>query len=206
MDSVQSIKKNILGLLLFLSLIGRGQLIKEFNSCAIECIDKKDFKCAIEYFTRVIEINPKDSIAYFDRAMMKEYLHDYKGAIEDYTKEIEVDSTNIDNYFCRGIAYYHFKNYNQAITDLNRMLSKEDDNADAFYYRALALMELNFFHKALLDLNKAIELNKTVANYYIKRGEVKIKLKQKQSACNDFSIFKKMGGENAEDILKMHCN
>ena len=86
---------NKLALLVFCFLTsifcGAQNLKDEYNECAVEKFNQHDYHAAIEYFTRVIEVSPNDSVAYFDRAMAKEMLHDYNGAIEDYTKQIGID-------------------------------------------------------------------------------------------------------------------
>ena len=78
----------ILIVVLFSTINTYSQLIEEYRTCAIERANMKDYEGAIDYFTRIIELNSKDTISYFDRAMMKENCHDYKGAIEDYTRGI----------------------------------------------------------------------------------------------------------------------
>ena len=61
-------------------------LIEEYRGCAVERFQLQDYQGAIDYFSRVIEISPKDSMGYFDRGYVKDLIKDYIGAIEDFSK------------------------------------------------------------------------------------------------------------------------
>ena len=49
-----------------------------------------DFAGAIEDYTQVIKINPKDSDAFFNRANIKKEIRDMRGACEDWKKGAEL--------------------------------------------------------------------------------------------------------------------
>ncbi len=49
-----------------------------------------DFAGAIEDYTQVIKINPKDSDAFFNRANIKKEIGDMRGAREDWKKGAEL--------------------------------------------------------------------------------------------------------------------
>ena len=117
-------KKLFFSLIILVSVLkSSAQIIKELNECAVEHYNRQDYKGAIYYFTIVTEINPKDSFAYFDRAMVKDVIRDYLGSIEDFTKAVQVDSMNVDNYFLRGIARFKLKDYQGAIKDFKKTVS-----------------------------------------------------------------------------------
>lgn len=181
-------------------------LKEEYNACAIEKFQLKDYEGAIEYFTRVIEVSPNDSMAYFDRAMVKELLHDYKGAIDDYTKQISIDSGNVDSYFLRGILKNITKEYESAIIDFTKTLEIESDNSDAFYERCIAQLELHNLKKALDDCNEAIKLNATNAKYYLQKGKIYLLMNQAIDACNEFKKYKDAGGDLNNIPAQVNCN
>ncbi len=71
----------------------------------IEKFDLKDYKGAIEEFTKAIERNNLQyEEAYYNRGVSKYKLDDFNGAIEDYTKAIEVNPTYAKAYYNRGIT------------------------------------------------------------------------------------------------------
>lgn len=63
-------------------LIEQKQLI--LNVSGVEKADKGRYEDALNIFTRVIELNPKDADAYFNRATLKTSNGDLKGASADF--------------------------------------------------------------------------------------------------------------------------
>ena len=70
----------------------------------------KDFNGAIADFSMVIEINPKDADAYYNRGMNKKELKNLKGAISDLTFTIGIEPKYTTAYYNRGLL----KNYNRS--------------------------------------------------------------------------------------------
>ena len=97
---------------------------------------RNQFKEAVNILSQVIALFPNDSMAYFDRAIMRENLGDTLGAISDFTKEIEIDPKSADNYFLRGMLYHKTKMYNEALADFKKVTRIDNGNADAYYYSA----------------------------------------------------------------------
>ncbi|HEX7414509.1 MAG TPA: tetratricopeptide repeat protein, partial [Bacteroidia bacterium] len=69
----------------------------------VKRITKKDYKGAIEDYTKAIELNPKYANAYMVRGMCKDELKDYNGSIQDYNKAIELNPKYTDAYMARGL-------------------------------------------------------------------------------------------------------
>ncbi|MBS1638124.1 MAG: tetratricopeptide repeat protein [Bacteroidetes bacterium] len=63
---------------------------------------EKDYKGAIEYFNKAIELNPKFAYSYSNRGYSKLKLGDIKGAYQDIRKSIELDNTN--SYAYKNLA------------------------------------------------------------------------------------------------------
>ncbi len=53
------------------------------NIEGVKKADEGNFDEAIEYFSKAIELPPKDSISYFNRASLKMYVGDVNGAMKD---------------------------------------------------------------------------------------------------------------------------
>ncbi len=108
---------------------------------------RNQFKESERILSKIIELNPKDSLAYFDRAIMRENLGDTLGAISDLTKEIEIDPKNADNYFLRGILYKNSNKHEKALSDFKKVNHLDYGNADAHVFAAqmeLALKKNKF--------------------------------------------------------------
>ncbi len=57
-----------------------------------------------------------------------------------------------------------------------------------------------------IRFNKAIEINPNYKNAYFKNGQAKIKLKQKESACLDFSKAGELEKKEDYEMINKYCN
>jgi tetratricopeptide (TPR) repeat protein len=73
---------------------------------------------AIADFTKIIELNPDDAIAYYNRGMAYSFLQNYSNAIADYNQAIELKPDYANAYYNRGMAYKNLQDYQSAIADL----------------------------------------------------------------------------------------
>jgi len=97
---------------------------------------RNQFKESERVLSKIIELNPNDSMAYFDRAIMRENLGDTIGALSDLTKEIEIDPKSADNYFLRGMLYKNSNEYEKALSDFEKVNHLDYGNADAHFFAA----------------------------------------------------------------------
>ena len=121
---------------------------------------RNQFKEAEYVLSQVIALCPNDSMAYFDRAIMRENLGDTIGAIADLTMEIEIDPNSADNYFLRGMLYHKTKMHREALVDFKKLTQIDNGNADAYFYSAqlYQLLEKNSFQTKRL-LRKCLKIN-----------------------------------------------
>ncbi|MBL0048828.1 MAG: tetratricopeptide repeat protein [Bacteroidetes bacterium] len=160
MNLLQVRTKNLLLSILFLlcHFIALSQSKEAWNERARQNLDAKNYVGAIENYTDLLKIYPNDSIAYFDRAMVKHLAKDYLGAVADFTTAIGMDSSSPDNYYLRGIAQCKLKNYTEAISDFDKSLSLEPENADVHYFKGLANAALHQYNQAIAENELAIKL------------------------------------------------
>jgi lipoprotein NlpI len=57
-----------------------------YNIEGVKKADKGDFDDALEFFSKAIKLQPKDSTSYFNRASLRMYMGDVKGAKSDIKK------------------------------------------------------------------------------------------------------------------------
>ena len=104
---------------------------------------RNQFVQAEQVFSMIIALNPLDSTAYFDRAIMRENLGDTLGALADLSKEIEIDAKSADNFFLRGILYQKTKKFEPALSDFRKVNRLDGGNADAHFFAAQMYAQLN---------------------------------------------------------------
>lgn len=137
--------KNKIGVLFLLATFltfgsAFAETAKDVLKQGIECIDKGQYDEAISYFTRAINDNPNDAIAYNNRGLAyskrpeilrnisHSYLPDddyhirsnYALAISDYTKAIEINPNYAEAYANRALVYYIKKEYDKSWDDVHK--------------------------------------------------------------------------------------
>ena len=147
--------------------------IQENNlfNLGIQSLNSKDYKTSEYYFTKVIELNLKNSGAYHNRGLSKHYLKDYDGAIKYYNEAIRLNPSISETYNNRGAVKYDLSNtkeknseeYNklikEAIEDYNEAIRLNPNYSESYYNRGLAKLQLRKIEEAIKDFIKSYELD-----------------------------------------------
>jgi len=105
------------------------------------------------------ELDPKNSLAYYNRGIFYYHKEQYDQALADFNKAIELDSKNSWAYNNRGLVYYDKEQYDRALADFNKAIELDPKNSLAYYSRGLVYKVKEQYDQALADFNKAIKLN-----------------------------------------------
>jgi tetratricopeptide (TPR) repeat protein len=147
----------------------------------------KQYKRAIEDYSKAIELDLKFADAYNNRGNAYDELKQYKRAIEDYNKAIELNPTYAMAYYNRGNAYGKLKQHEKAIEDYSKAIELDLKYADAYNNRGNAYGKLKQHEKAIEDYSKAIELNPNDADAYNNRGTAYGELQHQEEAIGDYN-------------------
>jgi tetratricopeptide (TPR) repeat protein len=145
---------------------------------------------AVAQFNQAVALNPRYTIAYFMRAIVKNLLNDPQGALADYNQGISLNPKSATAYYNRGLLEDEKLNDPQgALADYNQAISLNPKFAAAYSNRGLLKYEkLNDPRGALADYNQAISLNPKFAAAYGNRGNLKKNLlNDAQGALADYS-------------------
>lgn len=93
-------------------------------------------KGAIKDCTKVIELEPHKSGAYYGRGNARAFLGNKKGGIADLTKVIELDSKDVDAYVNRGVMKCEMGDFEGGIQDY-RLAIQNHCKPDANLYNNL---------------------------------------------------------------------
>ncbi|TJY66708.1 tetratricopeptide repeat protein [Sphingobacterium alkalisoli] len=105
----------------------------------------KDFKGAIQDFSKIIEISNKEINAYISRGSCYLDLKAYQKAVDDYSAAIELEPENPLAYAYRGRAYYDCDSIELSLADYNKALQIDPKSVYAYNNRGL----LRFTNKDL---------------------------------------------------------
>ena len=128
---------------------------------------KGDYQSAITGFTKVIEIDPMSSFAYYRRGWTKEFVKDYQGALKDYTTSIELNREYAYAYMMRGWLYQSQLNQLPlAEKDFQTVLSLDNELMKRGNCRQYALFFLGRIDEAIAYQDAILEKYATSGNYY----------------------------------------
>jgi tetratricopeptide (TPR) repeat protein len=92
----------------------------------------KDSSAALNDYNNYIKYYPKDSMGYWQRAILYHNLKNYTKAIVDYSKVLENSKGANDNvYYYRGICYEMLEKKTEACADFEKAKKAGNKNADA---------------------------------------------------------------------------
>jgi tetratricopeptide (TPR) repeat protein len=119
-----------------------------------------DSKSAVADYTRAIELDPKNTQHYLDRANLYVRSNWYEEAIQDLDLALSLDPERWDAYRERSRAYEGLEQHEQAIQDLGQALSKDyRKSSKAMDYRSRGLIyhRLGQYEAAIQDFDRSIE-------------------------------------------------
>lgn len=129
----------------------------------IEKGKKGDLSGAIADFDRAIKLDPRDALAYQNRAYAKRLKKDPAGAIADYTRAIELDPNSADAYYNRGNVKTDRNDLDGAIADYDRTIELDPKYSHAFHNRAVAKKKNGDANGAEADFKRAGEIDPELA-------------------------------------------
>jgi len=166
-------------------------LKEEYTQCAVNFVQTKQYSEAVEYFSRVIELDSMDLITYFDRGFTKELMNDFEGAIADFSLQISIDSSSTDSYFLRGMVKERIGDTLGAIADYSKVIGLEYDNADAHFFKGRGFATYDNWKAALNEYSIAITINPEHGLAYAYRAWVLIEMGNKKAALKDLEWSEK---------------
>jgi tetratricopeptide (TPR) repeat protein/CBS domain-containing protein len=153
---------------------------------------------AIKDFTSAIRLEPKNSNAYLQRAMVYNQLNDYAAAIDDCDEGLKLAPTDAAFFNERGVAYYRQKKYDAAIKDFRKATQFDAEVALYHSNKADTHMELDQLDDAVASWSEAIRINPNSATYVNLRGITYFRMNKMKPAADDFSAALKLN--NTESV------
>jgi len=123
-------------------------------------------------YTKRIDLNPYDAIAYHERARTWIKLQEYQEAIDDCNRVIQLKKDSAKLHYHKGLAYIGLKNYAAAIASLSRAIELNCRYAGAYNNRGQAYAILQKYDKAIADFNAAIKIRPEYALAYRNRATI----------------------------------
>jgi len=151
----------------------------------------------IEYYTKVIELNPQHAASYINRGDAYQALGRENEAFQDFSKAIQLNPEFAPAYINHGNIYQNREKHEEAIQDFSRAIELEPKYTLAYNNRGTSYKNLGRYEEALQDFNKAIQLEPKFVSAYFSRGDVYRKMEKDKEAIEDYTIAIKLDPNNA---------
>lgn len=143
-----------------------AQTKSELVQTALDYYNKGNYKDAIVYCQKAIQLDNRYEWAYNVMGLAYHYSKNYDEAIANYKKAVLYYPTYAVAYYNLGLAYYDSGNYNESIVNYKQALLIDAKHPNANYNMALAYYSLKNYENSILNNKKAIEIDPNFANAY----------------------------------------
>lgn len=154
-------------------------------------ISTEDIENAINDFTRVIELKPSNVEAYSsgfnNRGCVLFMKGQYDEAISDYKKALEIDPNN-ENAKNNLQKAFNYKNASERIKTYSEKLKTNPNDRQFYNDLAAAYVDKQEHKKAIEVLDACLSTLKDECKLYNFRGWCKLKIGDKKSAYEDFTL------------------
>ncbi|XP_038063059.1 uncharacterized protein LOC119733763 isoform X2 [Patiria miniata] len=134
-----------------------GYALAYFNAANLY-FHNRQFRQAVDYYSKVLDHNPKDESAVLNRGITKVLMRDARGALEDFQLAVKMSPLSAHVYFNRGNLYASLRRYELAEKDYSEALKLQPDDPLVHKRRAEVRGKLGKRSDAVQDYKRAIEL------------------------------------------------
>jgi tetratricopeptide (TPR) repeat protein len=134
------------------------QTAEDFSRRGVAKEKKGDLVGAIADYSKAIDLDPKDTIAYFNRGGAKQMKGDLDGAIADYSKAIDLNPKYAIAYSNRGVAKKTKGDLDGAIADFTKAIDLDPKDPDIYQNRGNAKVAKRDLAGADADFAQAAKL------------------------------------------------
>lgn len=121
-----------------------------------ESLSHKQYKVAIDYYTKALNIDQSFARAYNNRGVAyMESDHPYE-AIQDYNTAIAIDQNYIGALFNRAYAYEDVGRMEDALADVEIVKSEFPDSAYVYFYEGLLKSKMRLYDESIASFKHAL--------------------------------------------------
>jgi tetratricopeptide (TPR) repeat protein len=159
---------------------------REFCNRGVARQKKGDLDGAIADYSRAIELNPQNALAYNNRGLVKIAKGDLEGALGDYDRALQINPRNFEIRTNRGVARQKAGDTDGATKDYDIAIKLYHKYALAYSNRANLKLAQNDVDGALEDCNRALDYNSKDAGAYNTRALIERTKGDLDAATADF--------------------
>lgn len=147
---------------------------------------------AITNYSKVINIDKANTLAYFNRAIAHHYINDLNNGLKDINNAISTKGGDIIWVEDSGKSTYE-SDYDVSMVELR-------------FERGNLLLESGDINNSINDFNFCIVNNFNTDICYYKRANIYFIANQKNQACKDLNQAKSLGYVMTDSLVGIYCN
>lgn len=135
--------------------------IERHLMAALKAHNDQDYRTAIRYYTKVLEMNPElkiRSMVFSHRGMAHFMLEKESEALSDFDRSFYCDKSNYRSLNYRAMVLRRMGYVEQALECFGTSLRIHPNQSEVYFLRAQTLVEVDREAEALKDVLKALEL------------------------------------------------
>ena len=197
--------------------LSNGNKISTFNPYETRAwinVSRKQYNLECDDMNKILEKEPDNQRALYNRAHIKKEMTDYAGSNADFHQILKyiqskpisqaIDSAMLFNDI--GWNYYLMKEYKRCLDYAGQSLLLTPDNPYALDTRGSGYYGLGEYEKCIDDMTKSIGSSTELANSWYLRGLSYLKLNSPDKACADLTKAARLGIAKAAEAMKGLCH
>ena len=148
------------------------QKINELLDIGIKSAEKGNFKEGIQHFNKVLEIDPNNYLAHYNRGMVYKNMMEYEKAIADFNYCIKFNPLDSWPYFQLGGVWCDQGKLEKGISFYTKAIEVNPNHVEPYATRGIMKSMLGKIDSALDDLNTAIEIDPKYPMLYIVKAQI----------------------------------
>ena len=184
-----------------------GIITKLYTNMAMVAFKANDLPKALAYFDKVISLEPNNTQAYFNKAIIYKKQNVFDTMLQSLTKSIELATKSSDTatvrkakaileteYMNLANAAFVKKDYKGALIPLEEALKYNDKDAQVYYMQAFSKNKLKDYDGALEVVTKGLQFEnpakEKLARFYYEQGLAYKAKGDKDKALESFKLAK----------------
>lgn len=133
--------------------------INELSAIGISLLQQGKFHDALEYFDKILIINPNDMITLGNKGAALTQLNRHEEALALYNKVLEMDPRNINVLNNMAASLFELGRINKSLQTLDKILEVDPNNVEILILKGKVFFEAKRYNEAFVILNKALEID-----------------------------------------------
>lgn len=133
--------------------------INELTSIGLSLIQQGKLQEALQYFDKILTIDPNDPIALGNKGGILTQLNRHEEALTFYKKALQIDPTNTNTLNNLAASLFQLGRIDESLQTLDKILEIEPNNVNVLILKGKVLSESKKYHDAFSIFKKALDLD-----------------------------------------------